>query len=181
MTISLSAKAITIFDRRVQNLPGWMCTFRNRVNTLQVWKILSCGMLFKKRCEVPIGSVIMLIIYEILWFRAQQLVSFQVVNTHFLSKHIKWIRLQFIWGRVVTNFNIGNLGKEEDRVGSSRQGPGKRRGLRPIATLLWGLESGSNIGQMVHMAPGYLWHKLQRGGMGSICWVVDRLGHSLPC
>lgn len=110
MTISLSAKAITIFDRRVQNLPGWMCTFRNRVNTLQVWKILSCGMLFKKRCEVPIGSVIMLIIYEILWFRAQQLVSFQVVNTHFLSKHIKWIRLQFIWGRVVTNFNIGNLG-----------------------------------------------------------------------
>lgn len=53
----------------------------------------------------------MLIIYEILWLTARQLESFQAVNIHFLSKHIKRRRLQFIWEWVVTNFQIGNLEK----------------------------------------------------------------------
>lgn len=54
---------------------------------------------------------LVLIIYEIQWFRAQQLESFRAVNIHFLSKHIKWLSLQFIWEWVVTNFNTGNLEK----------------------------------------------------------------------
>lgn len=53
----------------------------------------------------------MLIIYETLWLTEQQLESFQAVNIHFLSKHIKRRRLQFIWEWVVTNFQIGNLEK----------------------------------------------------------------------
>lgn len=53
----------------------------------------------------------MLIIYETLWLTARQLESFQAVNIHFLSKHIKRRRLQFIWEWVVTNFQIGNLEK----------------------------------------------------------------------
>lgn len=72
-------------------------------------------------------------------------------------------------------------GSEEGWVGGNKQSSGKRRGLKLIAPFLWGLESDSDLCQMVHKAPGYLRHRLQGGGMGSICWVVDRLGHSLPC
>lgn len=91
------------YDRQVKNLPGWICPFGNRVNILRLWKILSCGMLFM-RFLLPLSNV------NHLWNTVpQQLDSFQAVNTHFLSKCIKWVRLQFIWEWVVTNFNMGNL------------------------------------------------------------------------
>lgn len=101
----LSAIAITVSDRQDQNLQGQMCTLGNRVNTLSSFP-------WNAGEETGRGFLhLMLIIYEILWLTAGQLESFQAVNIHFLSKHIKRRRLQFIWEWVVTNFQIGNLEK----------------------------------------------------------------------
>lgn len=101
----LSAIAITVFDRQDQNLQGQMCTLGNRVNTLSSFP-------WNAGEETGRGFLhLMLIIYEILWLTAGQLESFQAVNIHFLSKHIKRRRLQFIWEWVVTKFQIGNLEK----------------------------------------------------------------------
>ena len=97
------------YDRQVKNLPGWVCPFENRVNIFLVECYLWKGMRFL----LPLSNV------NHLWNTvAQQLDSFQAVNTHFLSKCIKWVRLQFIWEWVVTNFNMGNLEKSLMAVNS---------------------------------------------------------------
>lgn len=57
-------------------------------------------------------------------------------------------------------------GGEEGWVGGNSQSSGKRRGLKLIAPFLWGLESASDLCQMVRKAPGYLQHRLQGAGDG---------------
>lgn len=47
-----------------------------------------------------------------------------------------------------------------------------------LPPFLWGLKSGSDFCQMVLTAPGYGRHRLHGGGVGNICWVVDRLERS---